>query len=499
MMIERRPLPHIVLIILDAARHDGFGCYGHAPGLTPNCDALAREGMVLRNHYAPGCGSTQSHASIFLGQHPARHRMATNLSVLPSDVLPMPQRLRKLGYRTFGHCRTSFVPPAGYEHAFGFDELIYPGKKIQAAGGSPRPSILDRMRASPTIRNPLSRFAERVLSDKWRLRASAQQLDGQASIACLAEKMRTDGQHGPVFAYTTLMHPHTPYYPPRWCRHHVLQGRSAPALAYRLQTDIHGWENGDYGEAQEALEGLRLLYQAELFYADHLVGTLVQQLKALQLLDQTLLIVTSDHGELLGEHGRITHAGAVWEELLRTPCLLRYPPAIAPGTTFEALSSGLDIVPTVFDLLGESPWRHHSVAQDGVSWFSSEAYDPDRFVVIDAPPAAFPERLKRYPQVLATAGIIRRAIRQRQAKYIWQSDGRRYLSAADKPEHPEHNRIAKEPELATQLHDTMVQFYQRLDPAFELDVYPVHMAADKIADPSTRIELSRLGYYQEPV
>ncbi|MDA2915213.1 sulfatase-like hydrolase/transferase, partial [Acidobacteriia bacterium AH_259_A11_L15] len=72
---DRKGVPNIVLLILDSARRDLYGCYGSSSGLTPNFDRLAERGVLLRNHYAPGCGSAQAHVSIFTGQHSARHEM----------------------------------------------------------------------------------------------------------------------------------------------------------------------------------------------------------------------------------------------------------------------------------------------------------------------------------------------------------------------------------------------------------------------------------------
>ena len=113
--------PSIILIILDSARRDMFGCYGSSLGLTPNFDRLASEGMLLWDHYAAGCGSAQAHVSTFTGQHSARHRMVHNLCEVRDDLLAMPRLLRELGYRTYGHSKASFIPPAGHEDLLVFD------------------------------------------------------------------------------------------------------------------------------------------------------------------------------------------------------------------------------------------------------------------------------------------------------------------------------------------------------------------------------------------
>ena len=365
--------PHIVFLILDSARRDLFGCYGSSKGLTPHCDQLAKEGMVLGNHYAPGCGSAQSHVSLFLGQHSARHKMVHNLCDLHEGTLPMPRLLQKLGYRNFGHCRASFIPPAGYEDLFGFEEFSYPGKKNDRSSGHIVEQAFDVIRSMPSVWNSLKRIFGRFVTDEMRIRTAARYFDGKDSIEFLLKKLETHAADTPVFAYSTLLHPHTPYYPPPWCLKKVLQGRTLSKLTYQIQLNFHGWENGDFGESLEAIEGLRLLYEGELLYGDYLVGEMTRRLKELGLLDQTVLIVTADHGELLGEHGRLNHGRTIWEELVRTPCIIRFPKCFDAGQRYQALSSGLDIVPTLFDLLGERGFLDEQIPTDGQSWLIPES------------------------------------------------------------------------------------------------------------------------------
>lgn len=489
--------PNVVLLILDSARKDMFGCYGSALGLTPNIDALAREGMLLKNHYSPGCGSAQSHVSIFTGQHSARHEMVHNLCEVKPTLKALPALLQQLGYRTYGHCKASFIPPASHEDQFGLDEMVYPGKSSSWNGGDSFGRLISLLRKNKWLFNGLKKVYGRVLGPEQKVRASAKYFDGRESVDYLLEKLKTSSAGTPVFLYSTLLHPHTPYYPPKRFLDQVLQGEKLHPLSFEIQLNLHGYINGDYGPAEEAIESLKKCYQAELLYADHLVGVFVEGLKKQGVLDSTLLVVTADHGELLGEHGELNHGGTAWEELFLTPCLFYYPKKINPAISIDSLTSGLDILPTIFDMLGEKVWLEGQTELDGQSIWGESKASSDRVLVVDAPPLVLPERLKQYPKAMANGLVFQRVARTLKYKYIWQSNGQHFLFHTGDPEDSSHNCYAAESEVVKQLHQEMVTFYRAINQDFKVDEYPIVLgktAGAHLTDPVIRQELIRLGY-----
>jgi arylsulfatase len=489
--------PNIVLLNLDSARKDMFGCYGNSLGLTPNLDRLAKEGLVLENHYAPGSGSAQAHVSIFTGQHSARHRMVHNLCEVRSDLKAMPALLQHLGYKTYGHTKASFIPPANHEDQFGFDEMLYPGKQGARQGVISRQGLLEWLRKFPPLLNVLKKTYTKIMGPERQIQVSARFFDGRESIDYLLQKLRTAKPDRPVFAYTTLLHPHTPYYPPRRFLNQVLKGERLHPLSFKIQLDVHAYINGNFGPADEAIESVKKCYQAELLYADHLVGSFVESLRREGLLDSTLLIVTSDHGELLGEHGELNHGGTAWEELFATPCIIVYRGKIGPRSTINSLTSGLDLVPTIFDLLGEREWLERQTVLDGQSVFVQDGNPRDRYLVVDSPPLVLPDRLKQYPNVLYKGSVFQRVVRTLRYKYIWQSNGEHCLFRVGEPELPENNRYATDLEIVKDLHQKMLAFYMAIDPNFKIDEYPIVLgrtAGAYLTNPLIRQELKRLGY-----
>jgi arylsulfatase len=489
--------PSIVLLNLDSARKDMFGCYGSSFNLTPNLDRLTQMSLLLENHYAPGSGSAQAHVSIFTGQHSARHGMVHNLCDVKKDLKAMPALLRELGYQTYGHSKASFIPPASHEDQFGFDEMLYPGKDGAVASVFSRQGLLEQLRKFPALLNILKKAHKTLSGPERQIRISARFFDGRESLDYLRSKLRMAEPDRPVFAYATLLHPHTPYYPPKRFLDQVLRGERLDPLSFQIQLNMHAYINGDFGAAEKAIESVKKCYQAELLYADHLLGNFVESLRRERLLDSTILIITSDHGELLGEHGELNHGGTAWEELFLTPCIIYYPDKIVPGSSITTLTSGLDLMPTIFDLLEKRGWLESQTILDGQSVFAPDGDPQDRYLVVDSPPLVLPDRLKQYPNVLYKGSVFQRVIRTLRYKYIWQSNGEHCLFRVGEPELPENNRYATDVEIVKDLHQKMLAFYMAIDPNFKIDEYPIVLgrtAGAHLTNPLIRQELKRLGY-----
>jgi len=497
MIKSKTKRPNIILIILDSARRDMFGCYGHEGGLTPNIDALAAESMVMHDHYAAGCGSTQAHVSIFLGQHSARHGVVHNLSEMKPDVIALPKLLQGLSYKTYGHSMASFIPPSGYEDLFGFDEFYYPGKSSVSEKINLKSRIIERLRSNPVLWTYLKKTYKQIKGQAAVIKAAAKNFDGKASLNFLYKKIKNNQSDQPVFAYTTLLHPHTPYYAPQWCFDHVFKGERIDPLSFDIQADVHAWINGDYGPAESALDSLKKCYQAELLYGDHLVGGFIKKLKNEGLFKNTILVITSDHGEMFGEHGQLNHGMTTWEEVCRLPCIIHYSGRPDLKKDFNHLSSNLDLLPSLFDLIGEADYPHDKTKLDGVSIMDQSVDWENRKLVVDAPPLVLPERLKAYPKVIAKGSVFFRTVRNSRYKYLWLSNGQRFMFPVGVYEEPANSILESEPEIAECMHNEMLARYNNINPDYNIEQYPINMgtsAAMKMTNPVIREELKKLGY-----
>lgn len=489
--------PNIVLLILDSARRDMFGCYGHSGGLTPNIDHLSKDSLLLMDHYAAGCGSTQAHVSLFLGQHSARHGVVHNLSEMSDKIIALPRLLKDHGYKTYGHSKASFIPPSGHEDLFGFDEYWYPGKHTSNNEATWKSRLIEELRKYPKLWNYLKNGYKKIKGQESLLRISARNFDGRESLNFLFKKIKDNNGVQPVFGYTTLLHPHTPYYPPKWCLDHVFKGEKIDPLSFDIQANVHAWINGDFGSAESAIRSMKKCYEAELLYADFLVGEFISQLKKEGLFENTILIITSDHGEFFGEHGQLNHGTTTWEEVSRLPGLIYHSGDSDIKGRITGLTSNMDIIPTLFSMIQESNYPFKKSIMDGVSIPDAGESLNKRHLVVDAPPLVLPERLKAYPRMLAKGSMFFRSVRNSQYKYTWMSNGIRHLFPVNVSEIKENCMLESHPDLADEMHQILVSYYKGIDKEYKIEHFPINMgtsAAMKMSNPVIREELKKLGY-----
>jgi arylsulfatase A-like enzyme len=309
--------PNVLFIVLDAARAVSFGSYGYARGTTPSLDRFAREGFTFDNAYTPAVYTLAAMSSVWTSQPPDRHHGEVAFNApLPKDRLMLAEVLTAQGIHTAGFVANGVAGTLnGFER--GFTEFNEPWKTSGSQASSFRqviPGFLDRMKKDGT------RF----------------------------------------FAYVHYREPHEPYDPP--APFNTAFGPDAPIpktrrdggdVAKQWLADIN---SGVVQPSAEEIDHLRRLYDGNLAFVDHEIGYLRDELQARGLLDNTVVIVTGDHGEALFEHGHIGHNGQVFEESARVPLIVTLPKvfggAANPGARVPALVDLTDIAPTVLELFG---------------------------------------------------------------------------------------------------------------------------------------------------
>ena len=281
--------PNLLLITMDTTRADHLGCYGNTEASTPTLDRLAREGLRVERAIAVAPLTLPSHASILTGLYPPSHGVHDN-----------------------GDYR---LPDAALTLA---ERLTARGYATGAAVGS---VVLDRSRG-------LSQGFASYDQPEGRTRAPHEggavgypdilERKGSAVTDAALRSLARTGRR-PFFIWAHYFDPHADYTPPEpFARRFV--GRP---------------------------------YDGEIAYMDAQISRLLEALRMSGRLDRTLVVVTADHGESLGEHGEQTHGLLLYDATLRVPLMLRYPRSIAPGSTLSGrLVSSVDILPTILDLLG---------------------------------------------------------------------------------------------------------------------------------------------------
>lgn len=317
-ILVRRAAPpqarNIVLISLDTLRADRLGIYGNARDTSPRLDALAREGGRVQVALAAASSTPPSHMTMLTGTSPCRHGVFGIYAEddLPDDIETLAGRLARQGWTTGAITEDAYVgAPFGFARGFDsyreFKQLVPVGNQV-----------------SPRLNTPTG-YGPRTF------RAA------QAWIENNADRLFF------LFVHTYQMHgPRRPEPP--------FDGLF-PSSIEPGQTDRHA-EFHDLGR-----------YDGLLRQSDGLVGDLLDTIKGLGLERDTLVVVTSDHGEAFFEHGTAGHGHAAFEEELRVPLLFRAP-GLIPARVVAGPVGLVDLVPTLLELVGAEP----TVGLDGESF-----------------------------------------------------------------------------------------------------------------------------------
>ncbi len=293
---------NVLLVTIDTLRLDRVGAFGGRPGLTPNLDRLASEGVRLTRAYSSAPLTLPSHASIMTAVSPPVHGLRANgLFRLGPQLPTLATVLKSAGYRT-GAFVGAFVLDARFGLNRGFD--VYDDRYGEKAVGDPAESA--ERRAEDVVRPAADWILGRGLGLGPRDSAPARPQTPVPS---------------PWFAWVHLYDPHEPYRAPE-----------------------------PYASQHEP-------YDAEVAYADAMLGKLLADLRAAGQLDRTLVIVAADHGESLGEHGERTHGVFVYDATMRVPWILWTGPraegsGLRAGSSSDALVRLIDLAPTALDLVG---------------------------------------------------------------------------------------------------------------------------------------------------
>lgn len=332
--------PNVLVVILDAARLDALEPYGAAAGASPAIAQLARRGAALDGVYSTGCWTVPSHASIFTGLLPRAAGLSRVRS--PSVARPvlaqhrerlLPEVMRAAGYATAAASANLWLSRAsGFDT--GFDDFA---------------EIDTDRNAEIHLTGPRARL--RWLAEAARARVD----DGAAGVEAMLAGWLDQPSRRPFLWFVNLLECHSPYLPPRPYGGMSLVERLRAAEDARRYYTLDGiWRacTGITPVPEATLERSRRTYAAAIRYMDDWLARVLDRLDTAGVLDDTLVIVTADHGENLGEGGLIGHALSLDNRLLHVPFVIAGPGGAA------SLTSLADLPRVVAEAAGleEHPW-----------------------------------------------------------------------------------------------------------------------------------------------
>ena len=314
--VDEPPARHVVVISLDTTRADHFGFMGNTEIDTPRMDALAEESIVLTDFMTTAPTTLASHTSLFTGTYPHRHGTPRNGFMVNPDNEMLPEILKAEGFRTAGFAG-SFALDSRFDFAQGFDHYNEDFDILSDQVG------IDQNQRSAT----------------------------HVTDAALAYLDAT-GVPDRLFLFAHYFDAHRPYDPPTG-----YTARYDPDPAGDLPPIADLKQAGRYPPDEKARHAERHMqrYAAEITYMDTELGRLFDGLRDRGILDDALLIVTSDHGETFLEHReQFDHGAEVYQTTMHAVGLIRLPSGESGGTRITEPTSSIDILPTALRWLGIS-------------------------------------------------------------------------------------------------------------------------------------------------
>ncbi|MBN1766305.1 MAG: sulfatase-like hydrolase/transferase [Sedimentisphaerales bacterium] len=408
---------HVILISMDTTRSDFLSCYGYPCDTTPNIDVLAQTGVLFENVITPQPYTLPAHCSMLTGTVPPYHGVLDNKGyILGKDNVVLAEILKKNGFSTAGFI-SAFVLDSQFGLDQGFDvyDDEFENEQITVA-------IVERT-GDETTRHVI----------KW-----------------LEEKR---GEKNFVFLH---------YYDPHMSYEAPEPFRSKFAIP-----------SGKIPMNPKQDQGRRDAYAGEIAFTDHCIGRVIEKLKELEMYDSSLIIITADHGEGLGDHKETTHGYFIYQDTVKVPLVIKVPGS-SKGRRIKSPVGLIDIVPTVCSLLGlETP-----------AGIQGENLNP----YINGQEQVYPDRHLFTQGLEATVygGNSLLGVVNDRYKYIQTTRPELYDLVNDPGEH--NNLFAKELNRSRIMKDRLAQMLEetvRRDAAF---------GAKNMMDDDTRNRLESLGY-----
>lgn len=305
----------VIVLVIDTVRQDRFRTFNPKTRVeTPAYEALAAESLVFENAYTTAPWTKPSVATLLTGLYPSSHGAQSEEAKISSKLELVSEVLQARGFRTGLFSANGYVSDY-FGFTQGWDDYVnFPRDK-------------ERTQADNVYQRALAWLKEVPADERF-------------------------------FLYLQTVDPHVPYQTPgRHLSKYLKERYDGP-----LGDAVSGEELAAFNEGKMEMSAadrsyLEAMYDAEISYHDEYMGKFVDELRHFGILDEVVFVVTNDHGEELFDHGKLDHGQSLYDELIRSPLLIRHPGTFAVGR-FAPPVSIVDVAPTVLDALRIAPLGH---------------------------------------------------------------------------------------------------------------------------------------------
>ncbi|NIR47208.1 sulfatase-like hydrolase/transferase [candidate division KSB1 bacterium] len=433
--------PNILFIVMDSVRARNLSCYGYHRNTTPNLDEFASEGAIFEQAISESCWTLPVHTSLFTGLYPMNHGVTVSQDDLPDNFPTLARLLNEHGYQTCCISNNAYISKGtgltqGFEEVKDIWRLTHPrGTKRTLMS-----RIKIKLKKFGKLSEPLIALMRLLRHGRKILRETKNSEDSGAYVTNESiKKWLTESwdEERPFFMFVNYMECHEKYNPPYPYDRKFMPSRFSRWRVLQVNPDKEKILESSEKKKAEDLEIMKALYDGELNYLDMRIGELIDYLNSQGILENTVTVITSDHGDSLGEHDELGHRRVLYEQLIHVPLLIRYPRVFTPGTHVKEQVQLSDLYPTFLDL---TEVKSEEAPSNGFRGLCDFCNGRKREFTISENTA--PKSLN---------SMRSRTIRTDKYKFIWNSNGMHELYDLRQDPNETKNIIRSKPKVAARL------------------------------------------------
>lgn len=487
--------PNILLIVMDTARAQTVL---NNEAVMPNFHEFASEGTLFTNAFSTAPWTLPSHASMFTGQYTSAHGTHAGSKEFDPDVPTLAEELQNSGYQTVGFSNNVWISPEfGFDRGFGTlrtsMQLVEGGADLGSiAKGTD--GIGKQTRA--VSRKLFRRDGHRTLINAIYSKFLRGRHDDGARLTNWRIKRwlsKHKDTQDPFFLFVNYLEPHLEYDPPGEFKYRFIPDSLTTSDLDSVNQDAWAYLCGQVEMNKQDFKALLALYKAELNYLDYRLGEIYDLLEREGLLDETMIVITGDHGENIGDHGLMDHQYCLYDTLTHVPLII-----LLPGHKTTERRSELvevrDLFPTLLEIADLPGVSEETVSdksllpvihgnESGRDHVYAEYLKPqpsmsslrDRVGTVPPNPEEYDRRL--------------RSLRTDRWKIIDDETGESELYDVNTDTSEMNNINTDHPEIVTELRETMPTIFR--------DFRKEGTQHSKGVDQDTKARLEELGYLQE--
>ncbi len=334
--------PNIILISIDTLRADHLSCYGYHRSTTPNIDKLAAEGTIYRQNYSTGVWTPPGHASMLTGLYVSEHGVYGERR-LADEIPTIATVLKENGYQTAGFVNNSQVGElVGFNK--GHDLFVEVWKGVQSR------TVLERI---------IKGGGRRI-----RKYLGYEDMGAKRTNLLFSDWINRIDKDKPFYSFLHYIEPHNPLSPPVPFRKQFLR-KYNNIDKDKVQKVAHNpliCYVEDINMNDNEVSYMKDLYDGEIAYTDSVVGEIVSMLRNNNIYDNTMIVITSDHGEHFGEYGHWSHVASLHKAVLHVPLIIKYPKGIYCHSEVDGYTQLVDVFPTIMGVAAVSENRLANVS-----------------------------------------------------------------------------------------------------------------------------------------